>query len=141
MEVVALRARFGSEPEAAFRDDDARQLRFATNQAGLDIIRVRSFDVATFVAFGAAHLGVACNDVLMEFDYPEPYAPVDPKIRHCRLAVETPPRFAESDYPSRWSPIRLATQSPDITTRHFASRRVPSACTQMTVPMRMAKAS
>ena len=60
----------GIEPEEAFADEDARQLRFSTNVPGLDLIRVRSFDVATFVAFGAAHLGVAGNDVLMEFDYP-----------------------------------------------------------------------
>ena len=38
---------------------------------------VRSFDVATFVAFGAVHLGIAGADVLMEFDYPEIYAPID----------------------------------------------------------------
>ena len=80
----------GIEPEAAFADDDARQLRFATNIPGLDLIRVRSFDVATFVAFGAAHLGVAGNDVLMEFDYPEIYAPLDLGIGHCRLSVCEP---------------------------------------------------
>ena len=89
-ELSPLMARVGLEPEAAFGDDDARQLRFSTNHPGLDIIRVRSFDVATFVAFGAAHLGVAGNDVLMEFDYPELYAPVDLKIGHCRLSVAAP---------------------------------------------------
>ena len=47
------------QPENAFANPDSRQLRFATNHPDLDIIRVRSFDVATFVAFGAAHLGIA----------------------------------------------------------------------------------
>ena len=47
----------------------------------LDVIRVRNFDVATFVAFGAAQLGVAGNDVLMEFDYPEIYVPLDLRRR------------------------------------------------------------
>ena len=54
-----------------------RRLRFATSVEGLEIIRVRSFDVATFVAYGAAHIGIAGSDVLMEFDHPEIYAPVD----------------------------------------------------------------
>ena len=53
-EAVPLFARAGIEPESAFADPDARQLRFTTNHDDLDIIRVRSFDVATFVAFGAA---------------------------------------------------------------------------------------
>ena len=81
-ELTPLLGRAGIEPEPAFADEGARQLRFATNDPGLEIIRVRSFDVATFVAFGAAHLGVAGNDVLMEFDYPELYAPVDLGLVH-----------------------------------------------------------
>src|SRR5262249_3019436 len=65
-EAAPLFERAGIRPEPAFADPEARQLRFATNHANLDIIRVRSFDVATFVAFGAAHLGIAGGDVLME---------------------------------------------------------------------------
>ncbi|MCH8035733.1 MAG: ATP phosphoribosyltransferase, partial [Proteobacteria bacterium] len=52
-ELTPLMSRAGIEPEPAFADESARQLRFATNDPGLEIIRVRSFDVATFVAFGA----------------------------------------------------------------------------------------
>ncbi|MDX1402026.1 MAG: ATP phosphoribosyltransferase, partial [Kiloniellales bacterium] len=69
-ELIPLLSRAGIVPEEAFNDGSARQLKFRTNVPNLEIIRVRSFDVATFVAFGAAHLGVAGNDVLMEFDYP-----------------------------------------------------------------------
>ena len=68
-EVMPLVRHAGIEPEPAFDDENARQLRFTTNFPELDIIRVRAFDVATFVAFGAAHMGVAGNDVLLEFDY------------------------------------------------------------------------
>src|SRR5260370_19256362 len=89
-EGAPLFARGGIEPESAFADPDARQLRFTTNHDDLDIIRVRSFDVATFVAFGAAHLGIAGADVLMEFDYPEIYAPIDLAIAKCRLAAPDP---------------------------------------------------
>jgi ATP phosphoribosyltransferase len=98
-ELTPLLARAGIEPEPAFTDEGARQLRFATNVPRLEVIRVRSFDVATFVAFGAAHLGVAGNDVLMEFDYPEIYAPVDLDIGHCRLSVAEPAALVDSDDP------------------------------------------
>ncbi len=84
-ELTPLLRRAGIEPEPGFADEAARQLRFATNHAALEIIRVRGFDVATFVAFGAAQLGVAGNDIVMEFDYPELYAPVDLGIGKCRL--------------------------------------------------------
>ena len=76
-EVMPLLRRVGITPEPAFEDPGTRQLRFATSEPGLDLIRVRSFDVATFVAFGSAQLGIAGNDVLMEFDYSEIYAPLD----------------------------------------------------------------
>ncbi|WP_420349082.1 ATP phosphoribosyltransferase [Pelagibius sp.] len=137
-ELTPLMSRVGIEPEAAFADENARQLRFKTNRPGLDIIRVRSFDVATFVAFGAAHLGVAGNDILMEFDYPELYAPVDLDIGHCRLSVAAPRQLAESDDPSRWSHIRVATKYPEITRRHFAARGVQAECIKLNGAMELA---
>ena len=137
-ELTPLMTRVGIEPEAAFADENARQLRFSTNRPGLDIIRVRSFDVATFVAFGAAHLGVAGNDILMEFDYPELYAPVDLKIGRCRLSVAAPRGLAESDDPSRWSHIRVATKYPEITRRHFAARGVQAECIKLNGAMELA---
>jgi ATP phosphoribosyltransferase len=137
-ELTPLLGRAGIEPEAAFADEGARQLRFATNHPGLDIIRVRSFDVATFVAFGAAHLGVVGNDVLMEFDYPELYAPVDLGIGRCRLVVAEPSDLVESDDPTRWSHIRLATKYPGITRAHFAARGVQAECITLSGAMELA---
>ena len=127
-EVLPVLHAVGIEPEAAFADDDARQLRFSTNVSGLDLIRVRSFDVATFVAFGAAHLGVAGNDVLMEFDYAEIYAPLDLGIGHCRLSVCEPAELSAEDDPRSWSHIRVATKYPRLTARHFAGRGVQAEC-------------
>ena len=89
-EVMPLIRAVGIEPEPAFDDPSSRLLQFRTNHPNISIIRVRSFDVATFVAFGAAQLGVAGNDVLLEFDYPEIYAPVDLDIGHCHIAVAQP---------------------------------------------------
>ena len=128
----------GIAPEPAFDDPDARQLRFATNLPHLEIVRVRSFDVATFVAFGAAHLGVAGNDVLMEFDYPEIYAPVDLDIGHCRLSVAEPASLRAGDDPARWSHIRVATKYPGVTRRHFARRGVQAECIKLNGAMELA---
>ncbi len=137
-ELIPLMGRAGLEPEPAFAEEDARQLRFATNEPSLEIIRVRSFDVATFVAFGAAHLGVAGNDVLMEFDYPELYAPVDLGIGRCRLAVAEPRDLVERDDPARWSHIRVATKYPAITRAHFAARGVQAECIKLSGAMELA---
>ena len=90
----------GILPEASFDDPESRNLRFATNHPQIDIIRVRAFDVATFVAFGAAQIGIAGNDVLMEFDYPEIYAPLDLGIGICHLAVAEPAELAGDDDPN-----------------------------------------
>jgi ATP phosphoribosyltransferase len=137
-ELTPLLRRAGVEPEPSFDDENARQLRFATNRPELDIIRVRSFDVATFVAFGAAHLGVAGNDVLMEFDYPELYAPVDLNIGKCRLSVAEPREISSYDDPSRWSHVRVATKYPEMTRRHFAARGVQAECIKLNGAMELA---
>ncbi|MEQ9487449.1 MAG: ATP phosphoribosyltransferase [Alphaproteobacteria bacterium] len=137
-EVMPLVRHVGIEPEAAFDDSKSRQLRFTTNVPNLDIIRVRSFDVATFVAFGAAHLGVAGNDVLMEFDYSEIYAPVDLGIGHCRLSVAEPAELSEDDDPSKWSHIRVATKYPEVTRKYFAARGVQAECIKLNGAMELA---
>ena len=128
----------GIEPEPAFDDPKSRLLRFATNHPHIDIIRVRSFDVATFVAFGAAHLGICGNDVLMEFGYPEIYAPLDLGIGRCRLSVAEPKDLADEDDPRRWSHIRIATKYPEVTRRHFAARGVQAECVKLNGAMELA---
>ena len=137
-EVLPLLRRAGIRPEPAFADPGDRQLRFRTNRRDLEIIRVRSFDVATFVAFGAASLGIVGSDVLMEFDYPEVYAPVDLKIGRCRLAVAEPAQLSRQDDPTRWSHIRIATKYPEITRRHFAARGVQAECIRLSGAMELA---
>jgi ATP phosphoribosyltransferase len=123
-EVMPLLRRAGIEPEPAFDDPKARQLRFSTSDPGLDIIRVRAFDAATFVAFGAAHLGVAGNDVLMEFNYSDIYAPLDLNIGHCRMMVAAPVEWVGQEDPRSWSHIRVASKYPGVARRHFAARGV-----------------
>jgi ATP phosphoribosyltransferase len=135
---LPLLARAGIEPEAAFNDERDRRLTFATNVKGLGIIRVRSFDVATFVAFGAAHLGIAGSDVLMEFDYPENYSPLDLGIGTCRMMVAEPTDVEAEDDPSRWSHVSVATKYPEVTKRHFAARGVQAECIKLNGAMELA---
>jgi ATP phosphoribosyltransferase len=137
-EVMPVVRRAGIEPEADFDDPQSRRLLFNTNFELVKIIRVRSFDVATFVAFGAAQLGVVGNDVLMEFDYPEIYAPLDLDVGHCRLAVAEPQELMASDDPGRWSHVRVATKYPEITRRYFAARGVQAECIKLSGAMELA---
>jgi len=137
-EVGPLMARAGVEPEADFYNDTSRRLQFATSDPGLEIIRVRSFDTATFLAFGAAHLAVCGSDVLMEFDHPEIYSPVDLKVGRCRLSVAEPIELAANADPRRWSHLRIATKYPNVTRRHFAARGVQAECIKLNGAMELA---
>ena len=128
----------GLQPESAFFDAADRRLRFATNYEDVDVIRVRSFDVATFLAYGAAHLGVAGSDVLAEFDHPEIYAPVDLGIGHCRMVVACPAELAGRDDPRTWSHVRVATKYPNLTKTYFAARGVQAECIKLNGAMELA---
>lgn len=137
-EALPLLAAAGIVPEPAFSDEDSRALRFATNRPDIDLIRVRAFDVATFVAHGAAQLGIVGSDVLMEFAYAELYAPVDLGIGHCRISVAEPADMAAKDDPRGWSHVRIATKYPGITRRHFEARGVQAECVKLNGAMELA---
>jgi ATP phosphoribosyltransferase len=130
--------RVGIIPAADYVDEDSRRLRFPTNDDGLDVVRVRPFDVATFVAFGAAHIGICGADVLMEFDYPEIYAPLDLGIGQCRVSVAEPTGSASSEDPAEWSRIRVATKYPTIARRHFAARGIQAEIVHLNGAMELA---
>jgi ATP phosphoribosyltransferase len=137
-EVMPLFTHAGIVPEPAFSDEDSRALRFSTDREDIGLIRVRAFDVATFVAHGAAQLGIVGSDVLMEFDYSELYAPVDLGIGHCRLSVAEPRELAERDDPRDWSHVRVATKYPNVTRRHFEARGVQAECVKLNGAMEIA---
>ncbi len=137
-EALPLLARAGIVPEAAFTDPNSRALKFATNLPHLEIIRVRAFDVATFVAHGAAQLGIVGSDVIDEFAYSELYAPVDLNIGHCRISVAEPAALAVSDDPRGWSHVRVATKYPGLTRKHFEARGVQAECVKLNGAMELA---
>ena len=137
-ELRPLLAGTGLRPNANFEDPKDRSLQFGTNIDHLSLVRVRSFDVASFVAFGAADIGVCGNDVLAEFDYSEVYAPIDLGIGRCRMAVACPRTLIDADEPERWSHIRVATKYPRITQQHFAQRGVQAECIRLSGAMELA---
>ena len=139
-EALPLLARLGIVPEPAFSDENSRKLTFTTSRDDVRIIRVRSFDAATFVAFGAAQIGIAGNDVLMEFAFTELYAPVDLGIGHCRLSVAQPAALAATAMGDlrRLSHVRVATKYPGITRRHFAAMGVQAEIIKLNGAMELA---
>ena len=76
--------------------------------------------------------------MLVEFAYPELYAPLDLDIGHCRLSVATPEELILQEDPSRWSHVRVATKYPETTRRHFASRGVQAECIKLNGAMELA---
>ncbi len=135
-EALPVMARAGVVPEDAFHDKRNRSLSFATTRDDMRLIRVRAFDVATFVAHGAAQVGIVGSDVIEEFDYPELYAPVDLGIGYCRLSVaaETGGDIADESA----SHLRVATKYPNITRRHFEGRGIQAECVKLNGAMELA---
>lgn len=133
-----LLRRAGVVPAPDYADEDSRRLRFPTNDPSLEVVRVRPFDVATFVAFGAAEIGICGADVLMEFDYPEIYAPLDLGIGACRVSVAEPSETAGLDDPTRWSRVRVATKYPTIARRHFAAHGIQAEVVHLNGAMELA---
>ena len=127
-------------PEDDFSNDNSRKLQFTTNHDDLDIIRVRAFDVATFVAYGGAHLGVVGSDAIEEFSYDELYAPVDLGIGKCRLSVAMPVEEAAADNKASHSHIRIATKYPNLTARYYARAGIQAECIKLNGAMEIAPA-
>ncbi|QGP79473.1 ATP phosphoribosyltransferase [Sphingobium sp. CAP-1] len=136
-EALPLLAKAGIEPEAEFHDKKSRALRFATNRPDVSIIRVRAFDVATFVAHGAAQIGIVGSDVVEEFSYSELYAPVDLDIGHCRLSVAEPVDAADEDQ-AAMSHVRVATKYPHLTRRYYEQRGLQAECVKLNGAMELA---
>jgi ATP phosphoribosyltransferase len=139
-ELGPMLARTGIVPAADFHDEGSRRLRFETNNPSLDVVRVRSFDVATFVAFGAAQIGICGADVLMEHDYPEIYAPLDLGIGRCRVSVAEPVEVAGRADRKRLSRVAVATKYPNIARQHFARQGIQAEVVHLNGAMELAPA-
>jgi len=134
-EALPLMARAGVVPDAEFHDKGSRSLSFACEGSDLRIIRVRAFDVATFVAHGAAQIGIVGSDVVEEFAYPDLYAPVDLDIGHCRLSVAGP---AGQENAKAVSHLRIASKYPNLTRRHFEAMGIQAEVVKLNGAMELA---
>jgi len=121
-ETLPLLARAGITP---LEDPEtSRRLIIGTTEPTLRIVVVRSTDVPTYVQYGAADLGVAGKDVLIEHGGNGLYQPLDLGIARCRLCVAAPAGF---DYPAavrRGARLRVATKYLTASREHFAAKGV-----------------
>lgn len=139
-ELIPILAKIKIIPEKDFFNSSTRRLKFNTSNENINIIKVRSFDVANFVAYGGAHLGVVGLDVIKEFNYEEIYAPVNLGIGKCRMSVAEPNQLALEDDPTSWSHLEVATKYPKITKEHFAARGVQAECLKLNGALELAPA-
>jgi len=100
------------------RDDPerSRKLILDTNHTEIKLVIIRASDVPTYVEYGAAEMGVAGKDVLMEQGGEGIYEPLDLKIARCRLMVAGPPGL-----PLRRR-LRIATKYVNTTQRYYLGK-------------------
>ncbi len=102
----------------------SRKLIIGTSHPGVRIVVVRASDVPTYVQYGAAELGVAGKDVLMEHGGAGLYQPLDLGIARCRLCVAAPAGFDYASAVRRGARLRVATKYVHTAREHFASKGV-----------------
>ena len=137
-ELLPLMAKVGIKPEEEFYSKASRRLSFGTNISYLTLIRVRSFDVATFVAYGGAQLGVTGYDTLLEFEYSNVYAPVDLGIGRCRMSLAEPRQKPEPHALKTWDDLRVATKYPNATQKYFNARGMTAECIKLSGAIELA---
>ena len=125
-------------PDSELFSEDTRKLTFSSSDPSINYIKVRAFDVCTFVAFGAAHIGIAGDDVIQEFNYSEVYTPLNLKIGNCRLSVAALKVLLKDEDPKTWSNIRIATKYPNITKEFFAKKGVQVEAIKLNGSMELA---
>ena len=125
-------------PEDDLFNDKSRKLTFLSKNKDINFIKVRAFDACTFVAFGAAHIGIAGEDVIKEFDYSEIYAPLELNIGHCRLSVAALKTLLKKEDPETWSNIRVATKYPNISKEYFANKGIQVEAIKLNGSMELA---
>ena len=96
--------------------ENSRKLIFENAEAGVRYFWVKPSDVAIYVARGAADIGVAGKDILLEYA-PDVYELLDMDLGRCRMAVAAPNGFCDD---SR-RPLKVATKFENIAKRYYAS--------------------
>lgn len=102
--------------------DTSRKLIIGTNRPDVRLVMVRATDVPTYVQYGAADLGVAGKDVLMEHDGIGLYQPLDLKIARCRMMVAVRDDYDYASAVFRGARLRVATKYVKTARNHFAAK-------------------
>jgi ATP phosphoribosyltransferase len=102
----------------------SRKLIVPTDDPALRLIIVRASDVPTYVQYGAADLGVAGKDVLLEHGGEGLYQPIDLGIGRCRMCVAVRRGFDYAAAVRRGSRLRVATKYVGVAREHFAAKGV-----------------
>lgn len=102
----------------------SRKLILATNRAHVRLIIVRASDVPTYVQYGAADLGIAGKDVLLEHGGDGLYQPLDLNIARCRMMVAAPEGFDYDSAVRQGARLRIATKYVQTAREHFAAKGV-----------------
>ncbi|AXT48500.1 MULTISPECIES: ATP phosphoribosyltransferase [Chromobacterium] len=106
------------DPEAS------RKLIIGTNHPGVRLVIVRASDVPTYVQYGAADLGIAGRDVLIEHGGAGLYQPLDLNIAKCNMMVAVQNGFDYEAAVRRGARLKIATKYPQIAREHFARKGV-----------------
>ncbi len=101
-----------------------RELIIPTSDPDIRVIIVRATDVPTYVQYGAADLGVAGRDVLIEHGGDGLYQPIDLGISKCRLSVAAPVGFDYEAAVRKGARLRVATKFVKAAREHFAGKGV-----------------
>jgi ATP phosphoribosyltransferase len=106
------------------RDDpeSSRKLIIGTSRPDVRLIIVRASDVPTYVQYGAADMGIAGRDVLLEHDGAGLYQPIDLNIARCRMMVAVPGDFDYAAAVRRGARLRVATKYIQVAREHFAAK-------------------
>ena len=104
--------------------DKSRKLILETNLPDVRIIIVRASDVPTYVQYGAADLGIAGKDVLLEHGGAGLYQPLDLRIAKCRMCVAVPAGFDYAAAVRSGARLRIATKYITVAREHFAAKGV-----------------
>lgn len=121
-ETLPLLAAAGIVPSEA--PESTRKLIIGTNQPDVQLIIVRASDVPTYVQYGAADLGVAGKDVLIEHGGQGLYQPLDLEIAKCSLMVAVQNGFDYEGAVKQGARLRIATKYTEQAKEHFASKGV-----------------
>lgn len=104
--------------------ETSRKLVLETNQPEVKLVIVRASDVPTYVQYGAADIGIAGLDVLIEHGGQGLYQPLDLNIARCHMMVASQAGFDYEQAITQGARLKVATKYPNIAREHFAEKGV-----------------